>query len=479
MIRTRFPPEPNGYIHLGHLKSIFKSFEFAKQNNGKYILRFDDTNPSAEKTEYIENIIDDVNWLGYNEYEKITYTSDYFDLLYNCAINLIKKDLAYVDFSTSEEFSKLREDKKDSIYRNKTIEENLENFKKMKSGFYKEGECVLKLKIDMKHENTCMRDPTAYRIKYVHHHRTGDKWCIYPTYDYSHSIIDSTEEITHSFCTNEFYIRRDIYYWVLEKLELKYVEEIEYSKLDIEGIVLSKRKIIEGINNGTYIGFNDPRLYTIKGLRNRGFDKECLLDFCKSLTYNNTNSLITMKHFENHVRDYYNTKCERRFGVRNPIEIKINENFIDKIINRPKLNNNNELQIKTTSKIFIENNDFKEEHDNKYRRLSPHNKYIRLKYLGIIEYLSHDNNIINVNFYTEEDAKKLNIKCSATIHWISEDHIKTEIGFIDENRNLKKEVLLLENNGSENEIVQLERIGYYNINKKFLIIGLLSNYSDN
>jgi glutaminyl-tRNA synthetase len=188
-VKTRFPPEPNGYIHLGHLKSICKSFEFAKQNNGKCILRFDDTNPGVEKEEYIENIIDDVNWLGYSNYEKITYTSDYFDLLYNYAIELIKKDLAYVDFTSKEKFHELRKNGINSIYRNHTIEENLAFFDKMKSGFYKEGECVLKLKIDMNHPNACMRDPTAYRILFLHHNRTKDKWCIYPTYDYSHSII--------------------------------------------------------------------------------------------------------------------------------------------------------------------------------------------------------------------------------------------------------------------------------------------------
>jgi glutaminyl-tRNA synthetase len=478
MIKTRFPPEPNGYIHLGHLKSICKSFEFAKNNSGYYILRFDDTNPSAEKTEYIESIIDDIKWLGYEKFEKITYTSDYFDLLYEYAIKLIKNNLAYADFNSSEEFSKLREEKKDSKYRNNTIEENLKIFDKMKSGFYAEGECCLKLKIDMQNDNTCMRDPTAYRIKLLPHHRAGDKWCIYPTYDFSHSIIDSTEGITHSFCTNEFYIRRGIYYWVLEKLELRNVEEIEYSKLDLEGIVLSKRKIIDGIKNNNYTGFNDPRLYTIKGLRERGFNSECLVEFCKSLTYNNTNATLEMKYFENHVRDFYNTRVERRFAVRNPIELRIVGNLGNTEIKRPVTDENqDELVINITNKIFIENDDFRETHDNKYRRLSPINKYVRLKYLGIIEYFGHDNDRIYVRLHSEEEAREKNIKPRATIHWISEDHIKTEMGYIDNEGNLKKVDILLEKNISNNEIVQLERIGYYNANKKFLIIDLLSSYS--
>ena len=276
MIITRFPPEPNGSLHIGHVKSIVVNFNYANESeNKKCILRMDDTNPETEKQEYVDYIIKDIEWLGFKPW-KITYTSDYFEDLYNYAIILIKNDKAYVDFSSKEEIKENRENKKENEYRNKSIELNLREFENMKDGKYKEHEAVLRLKIDMGHKNIIMRDPIAYTIKATPHYKTKDKWNIYPSYDYSHGIVDSIEKITYSYCTMEFRTRRDLYYWSLEQLNklgigmhIPIVKE--YGKLKIENSILSKRNINKLIKDGLIENYDDPRLYTIRGMMRRGY----------------------------------------------------------------------------------------------------------------------------------------------------------------------------------------------------------------
>jgi glutaminyl-tRNA synthetase len=388
MIRTRFPPEPNGYLHLGHVKSMFFNFNYPQDNGGgECILRLDDTNPETEKQNFVDNIIDNVVWLGYVP-SNTTYTSDYFDELYAFAIQMINMGKAYIDESSSEEIKLQRSDKKKSPHRNRTIDDNLRLFDDMKEGKLKS---CLRLKINS--NNSCMQDPIAYRVKNTPHYRvTG--WCIYPSYDFSHCIVDSIEGITHSFCTMEFSIRRELYYWILDTLQLRKPIVKEFNRLEIDFGVLSKRKIKKLVEDGSVDGWDDPRLITINGLRNKGYSPEMLKLFCAKLGYTqNVSSSIKKSLFDSVIREYMNKNAYRCFGIINPLKVII-ENFDDdekhviKRPNHPQNETKGYSEIILRKIVYIESEDFRVSANKKYYRLKP-GKSVRLKYGGIITYMDH------------------------------------------------------------------------------------------
>ena len=325
-IITRFPPEPNGYLHIGHSKSICLNFGLAKKYGGSTNLRFDDTNPVTEDTEYVESIKDDIRWLGF-EWSNEFYASDYFDTLFEYAVTLINKDLAYVDDSTSEEIATLKgtptESGKNSKYRSRSIEENLILFNEMKEGKYKDGEKVLRAKIDMAHTNMLMRDPIIYRIKHAHHHRTGDKWCIYPMYDFAHGQSDSIENITHSICTLEFIPHRELYDWLIEKLNIFPSHQYEFARLNMTYTVMSKRKLLQLVNEGHVSGWDDPRMPTISGFRRKGYTPLSIRNFCDKIGVAKRENLIDLSLLEFCLREDLNMTAKRVMAVLDPVKLII------------------------------------------------------------------------------------------------------------------------------------------------------------
>lgn len=428
---TRFPPEPNGYLHIGHCKSIFINWS----DNNNCHLRFDDTNPNAEKNEFVTNIIDDIKWLGFDP-GKITWTSDYFDILYEYAILLIKNNLAYIDFSSNEKIKEERHNGIESKYRNSSVGWNLEHFEFMKLGKYTKSECVLRLKIDMQNLNHVLRDPIAYRISFTPHHKTGTKWCIYPSYDYSHGIVDALENITHSYCTDEFFIRRDLYYWTPLKLkelgiELEVAQEIEYGKLSVENNILSKRNINRLVMDGLISSYYDPRLLTIKGMRTRGFTPDLIKQIVECSGFDMKETTISTKFINNLLRTKYNDVAIRVFGVIEPVEVHIN-NF-NSIIglfhpNHPTNEQVGNHQIILSNKIYIEKEDYSGEYIKNYYRFMPGNK-VRLRYYNddFFELDTFDkiNNILKIK---KTDISNINTKkIKGCIHWISfDDAIKVK-----------------------------------------------------
>lgn len=321
---TRFPPEPNGYLHIGHAKAIRFNFTVAQENGGITYLRYDDTNPCKENHEFIDHINQSVNWLGYKPW-KVSHSSDYFQELYEFAVQLIKNDKAYVCHQPAEDMSVFRNAKKNSPYRNRSVEENLDLFEKMRIGMFNEGECCLRVKMDMQNDNPNMRDFVAYRIRYVNHPMCGDKWCMYPTYDYTHCIVDSLENITHSLCTLEFEVRRESYYQLLKDLDIYKPNVWEYSRLNISNTLLSKRKIEYLVNEGFVNGWKDPRLLTIEGLRMRGYTPSMINDFCAHLgvARKGNENITSYKLLEKFARTELDREAPRVFGVMNPILIEI------------------------------------------------------------------------------------------------------------------------------------------------------------
>lgn len=420
---TRFPPEPNGYLHLGHVKAMVNDFEY--NPNSKCILRMDDTNPETEKQEYVDAIIEDVLWLGYNP-SKITATSDYFDQLIEYAKLLIKNNYAYVDFSSSDEITSMRSSGTESKYRTMDSVWHLEEFNKMTCGEYKEGECCLRLKIDMQNKNHTLRDPVAYRIKYTSHYKTGKKYCVYPSYDYSHGIIDALENITYSYCTIEFYVRREQYYWPVNRLielglgsTLKPAEVLEFGRLSVENNFLSKRKIIDLFNQNKIDGFDDPRLLTIRGLRRRGFTPDLLKKIIKeNTTIERNDTMMTESLLQHYLRNCYNENAIRVFGVMDPITVSINNAQPDKLIVHPNHPTNKDLGEHIqhlTNKIYIDKSDFREADQPNYYRLAP-GKTIRLKYADFYKYENHNENEIVVSPVEPLNPKQ---KIKGIIHWIS------------------------------------------------------------
>lgn len=437
-IITRFPPEPNGYLHIGHAKSICLNFGLAQKYGGKTNLRFDDTNPVKEDTEYVDSIKQDINWLGFQWAEE-RYASDYFDQLYEWAIELIKKGLAYVDDQTQEEIRVGRGTVSlpgtNSPYRDRSVEENLKLFQEMKEGKYKEGEKVLRAKIDMSHPNMLFRDPLMYRIIHASHHRTGDKWCIYPMYDYAHGQCDSIENITHSICTLEFDVHRPLYDWFIDKLEIFPSHQYEFARLNLTYTVMSKRKLLELVRNNYVSGWDDPRMPTICGIRRRGYTPESIRLFAEKVGVAKRDNVIDLSLLEWCLREDLNKRANRYMTVLNPVKLVITNwedgkvEYFDAPLN-PENPDGPKRKVAFTKELYIEREDFMEDAPKKYFRLKPDGE-VRLKYSYIIKceevIKDEDGNVIEIRCTYDPTSKPgagpwRSVK--GTIHWVSIEHSK-------------------------------------------------------
>ena len=437
-VHTRFPPEPNGYLHIGHAKSICLNFGLAKEYQGLCNLRFDDTNPVKEDVEYVDSIKADVEWLGFKWEGEPRYASDYFDALYGYAIELIEKGLAYVDELSPEEMREYRgtltEPGKNSPYRDRTIEENLALFEKMKNGEFAEGKASLRAKIDMASPFMVMRDPVIYRIKFASHHQTGDKWCIYPMYDFTHCISDAIERITHSLCTLEFQDNRRLYDWVLENISIErpLPHQYEFSRLNLEGTLTSKRKLLKLVNDGIVDGWNDPRMPTISGLRRRGYTPASLREFCRRIGVTKQDNVVEYSALEVCIREDLNENAPRAMAVIDPVRVVI-ENFEGEETltapnhpNRPELG---ERQLPFTKELYIDRADFREEANKQYKRLVL-GKEVRLRNAYVIkaERVEKDANGEITTIFCTYDPETLGKnpadgrKVKGVIHWVSAVH---------------------------------------------------------
>ena len=435
-ILTRFPPEPNGYLHIGHAKSICLNFGLSRKYEGNTNLRFDDTNPITEDTEYVESIKEDIRWLGFtwsNEY----YSSDYFDELYSFAVKLINKGLAYVDDSTSEKIAADKgtptEPGKANEFRNRSVEENLRLFEEMKNGKYKDGEKVLRAKIDMAHQNMLMRDPIIYRIKHAHHHRTGDKWCIYPMYDFAHGQSDSIEHITHSICTLEFIHHRELYNWFIEKLEIFPSHQYVFARLNMTYTVMSKRKLLQLVNEGYVSGWDDPRMPTLSGFRRKGYTPSSIRIFCEKIGVAKRDNLIDISLLEFCIREELNQTANRVMAVLNSVKLIIDnydENKTEELTTENLPNDpNNTRRITFSKELWIEKEDFMEVPVKKWFRLAP-GQMVRLKSAYIIQcddFIKDENGEITEvhcsyieNSKSGHDTTGINVK--GTLHWVSVPH---------------------------------------------------------
>ena len=437
-VMTRFPPEPNGYLHLGHAKSICLNFGLAQKYGGKTNLRYDDTNPTKEDTEYVDSIKEDIQWLGFH-WDKELYASDYFDQLYEWAEDLIKRGLAYVDDQSQEEIRLNRGtvDKPGtpSPWRDRTPEENLKLFREMKAGKYAEGEKVLRAKIDMAHPNMMFRDPLLYRIKFAHHHRTGDKWCIYPMYDYTHGQCDSIEHITHSICTLEFDVHRPLYDWFIETLGIYPSHQYEFARLNLTYTLMSKRKLLELVQKGLVSGWDDPRMPTLCGVRRRGYTAEALRMFCDKIGVSKRDQLMDIQLLEWCVRQDLNARSNRYMVVQDPIKVTLTNypegqvEWFDCPLN-PAEPEGATRKVPFSGELYIDRADFMEDAPKKFFRLKPDGE-VRLKYTYIIKC----NEVIK-----DEDGRVVELKCTydptthpttgewrsvkGTIHWVSIPHAK-------------------------------------------------------
>lgn len=448
-IQTRFPPEPNGYLHIGHTKAMCIDFGIAEKYGGKCNLRFDDTNPEKEDVKYVNAIIEDIKWMGFDFGDRVYYGSDYFDKLYDYAVELIKKGLAYVDDLDADQIREYRgtltEPGKESPWRNRSIEENLDLFERMKNGEFESGEKVLRAKIDMASPNINFRDPVIYRIKKEPHHRTGDKWCIYPMYDFAHPLQDAIEGITHSLCSIEFANNRPLYEWFLEKLEIPNPpRQYEFARLNITHTVLSKRKLRELVEGGYVSGWNDPRMPTLSGLRRRGFTPESIRNFIDLIGISRTNSVVDWGLLEHCVRDHLNKVADRRMAVLRPVKVVI-ENYPEDLVEEFDVENNPEDPSKGTRKvpfsrdIYIEEDDFMIDPPRKYFRLKPGGE-VRLKNAYFIKctgYETDENGKVTLIRATYDPASRGGEspdgrKVRGTIHWVSAKHaIDAEVRLYD------------------------------------------------
>jgi glutaminyl-tRNA synthetase len=446
-ILTRFPPEPNGYLHIGHAKSICLNFGLAKKYGGKTNLRFDDTNPTKEDVEYVDSIKEDIQWLGF-QWANEFYASDYFEQLYQWAVKLIEKGLAYVDDQTLDEIRQNRGTVqlpgKDSPYRNRTVEENLKLFSEMREGKYAEGEKILRAKIDMAHPNMHMRDPIMYRIINTHHHRTGNKWCIYPMYDYAHGESDSIEKITHSICTLEFDVHRPLYDWFIEKLEIFPSHQYEFARLNLSYTVMSKRKLLQLVKENFVTGWDDARMPTICGLRRRGFTPESIRNFCDSIGVAKRDNIIDYGRLEFALREDLNKRANRVMAVLDPIKLIINnypENQTEELeaINNPEDETAGTRVLPFSKELYIERDDFMENPPKKYFRLAP-NQEVRLRYAYFVTCTSvekdEEGNITAIHCTYDPASKGGNSpdgrKVKGTIHWVcAKSCINAEVRLFD------------------------------------------------
>lgn len=446
-IHTRFPPEPNGYLHIGHAKSICLNFGLAKRYGGLCNLRFDDTNPVKEDVEYVDSIKEDVNWLGFQWAEE-HYASDYFEQLYDWAVELIRKGKAYVDDQSQEEIRLNRGTVtvpgKESPWRNRSVEENLDLFARMRAGEFADGEKVLRAKIDMSHPNMLLRDPIMYRILHSEHHRTGDKWCIYPMYDYAHGQSDSIEGITHSICTLEFDVHRPLYDWFIQQLGIFESHQYEFARLNLTYTMMSKRKLLQCVQEGIVMGWDDPRMPTICGLRRRGYTPESIRMFADKVGVAKRDNVIDLGLLEFCVREDLNKRAERRMAVLNPIKVVITnypegETEMISCVNNPEDESAGHREVPFSREVYIERDDFMEVPPKKYFRLSPGNE-VRLRYAYLIrcnEVIKNEQGEIVELHCTYDPMSKGGQssdgrKVKGVIHWVSAPHAKeAEIRLFD------------------------------------------------
>jgi len=447
-VQTRFPPEPNGYLHIGHAKSICLNFGIARDYNGKCNLRFDDTNPSKEEQEYVDSIMADVKWLGFDWEDRMYFASDYFDQLYAWAEELIKKGKAYVCDLDAEQIRQYRGtgeqirqgDKivslpgKDSPYRNRTVEENLDLFRRMRAGEFPDGSKTLRAKIDMASPNIYLRDPVMYRILRARHHRTGDKWCIYPTYDYTHGQSDSIERITHSICTLEFEIHRPLYDWFVKELGIFAPRQIEFARLNLTYTVLSKRYLLELVTNKLVRGWDDPRMPTISGLRRRGFTPEAIRNFCQLIGVAKNESTVDVQLLEHCVREDLNRRCLRRMAVLRPLKVVL-ENYPEgqveefDAVNNPEDPSASTRKVPFSRELYIEQEDFMENPPKQFFRLAP-GREVRLRYAYFVKCTNvikdANGNVVELRCTYDPTTRGGDApdgrKVKATLHWVSARH---------------------------------------------------------
>jgi len=448
-VHTRFPPEPNGYLHIGHAKSICLNFGIAAQYGGLCNLRFDDTNPTKEQPEYVKAIIEDVRWLGFDWEERLFYASDYSEKLYEYAVQLIKDGKAYVDDLSSDEIREYRgtltEPGKESPYRNRSVEENLDLFERMRAGEFEDGAHVLRAKIDMASGNLNMRDPVMYRILHAKHHRTGDKWCIYPMYDWAHGQSDSVEGITHSICTLEFEDHRPLYDWFLDQLGIHHPQQIEFARLNLSHTVLSKRKLLQLVEEGRVGGWDDPRMPTVSGLRRRGYTPESIRNFCERIGVAKRDSIVDIALLEHCLREYLNKRAPRVMAVLRPLKVIIGNYPEDQTEELEAINNPEDASMGTrkvpfSRELFIERDDFREEPPKKFFRLAP-GREVRLKHAYIIkcEKVVKDEKsgeVVELHCSYDPETKsggaKASRKVKATLHWVSAAHaLEAEVRLYD------------------------------------------------
>ncbi len=436
---TRFPPEPNGYLHIGHAKSICLNFGLALEFGGVCNLRFDDTNPCKEETEYVESIIEDVRWLGFDWADRLFYASDYFGQLYEWAVQLIRQGQAYVCDLTAEQMREYRgtptEPGKESPYRNRSVEENLSLFERMRAGEFPDGARTLRAKIDMASPNFNMRDPVMYRILHAEHHRTGDKWCIYPMYDYTHGESDSIEGVTHSICTLEFEDHRPLYDWYLEQLGIYHPQQIEFDRLNLTNTVLSKRKLLTLVEKGFVSGWDDPRMPTLSGLRRRGYSPEAIRLFCSRIGVSKTNGIIEFSLLEHSLREDLNLRSPRIMAVLDPLRVVI-ENYPEDLVEEMEAINNPEDDSMGTRKVpfskvlYIERDDFREDPPKQFYRLAP-GREVRLRYAYFVKCIGvvkdpGTGEIVEIRCQYDPATRGGNApdgrKVKSTIHWLSAAH---------------------------------------------------------
>ncbi|MDP8220905.1 MAG: glutamine--tRNA ligase/YqeY domain fusion protein [Candidatus Stygibacter frigidus] len=504
-VHTRFPPEPNGHLHIGHAKAICLDFGTALKYNGKCNLRFDDTNPSKEETAYVDGIKEDVHWLGFDWEDREYYASDYFDQLYEYAERLIASGKAFVCDLSGEEIREYRgtltEPGKPSPWRERSVEENLDLFRRMKAGEFPEETRTLRAKLDMSSPNVHNRDPVIYRIMYARHHRTGDKWCIYPMYDFTHCISDSIEKITHSFCTLEFEVHRYLYDWFLDELEVFHPQQIEFARLNLTYTVMSKRKLLQMVEEKIVDGWNDPRMPTVSGLRRRGYTAESIRDFCDRIGLAKRESIVDLALLEHCLRTDLNKRALRYMAVLDPVQVIIDNYPEDKVeyftaVNNPENPDDGTREVPFSKELYIERNDFREDAPKKFYRLAP-GREVRLRYAYFVKcesiVKSATGEIMEIHCTYDPASSGGNSpdgrKVKATLHWVSAAHAfnaevrhfdnlltvsnpaESELDFMDLINTESREILTncklepaLKDLPVESRI-QFERIGYYCVDR--------------
>ena len=446
-VHTRFPPEPNGYLHIGHAKSICLNFGIAEEYDGLCNLRFDDTNPVKEGEEYVRSIIEDIKWLGFDWGDRLFFASDYFYQMHAYALDLIKAGKAYVDDQTAEEISEgrgtLTKPGKNSPYRDRPVEENLDLLEKMKAGEFADGEKVLRAKIDMSHPNMNMRDPVIYRVLHASHHRTGDKWCIYPMYDWAHGLEDSIENITHSICTLEFENHRPLYDWFLNELDVYHPQQIEFARLNLTYTVMSKRMLLELVKEKHASGWDDPRMPTISGMRRRGYSPAAIRGFCKRIGVAKANSIIPIEFLEHCIRDDLNKTAPRFMGVLHPLKVVIDNYPKDKtdemeVVNNPEDPDAGTRKVPFSSTLYIEKEDFMENPSRKFWRLAP-NREVRLNNAYLItctDVVKENEEVTELRCEIDPATRGGNApddrRVKSTLHWVSADYaLNAEVRLYD------------------------------------------------